>query len=89
MGGKGGGESIPFMPPPPRRPCPCRLLVLPRPHPALAPGLQEFGECVRVGGGVGGQRACRLLPGRSRCLRAGPVALRWAEVGCRGWGAAS
>ena len=35
------------------------------------------------GGGAGEQRACRLLPGRSRCPRAGPAALRWAEVGCR------
>lgn len=38
------------------------------------------------GGGAGGPLACRLLPGRSRCPRAGPAARHWAEVGCRGWG---
>lgn len=55
---------------PPWRRCPCRLVrAAPPPGPRLRP--QEFGECAG-GGAAGAPRACRLLPGRSRCPRAGP-----------------
>lgn len=56
----------------------------PLPHPGPSSARRNSGNA-RVGGGAGGPRACRLLPGRSRCPRAGPAARRGAEGGVR-WG---
>lgn len=56
----------------------------PRPYPGPSSARRNSGNA-RVGGGAGGPRACRLLPGRSRCPLAGQAARRGAEGGVR-WG---
>lgn len=86
MGGKGRTVSIPCAPPSTAVPLQASLRAAPPPGPGSA---RRNSGNARVGGGAGRQRACRLLPGRSRCLRAGPVATLGGGWGVGGGGAAS